>query len=128
MADWIVVVDDDIINLKVARDMLHESGLKVSAAKSGKDFLRFMNNNRPDLVLLDIRMPEMDGFEVYERLRAFEQEADIPHIPVIFLTAMDDASVKARCLEMGAADFVRKPFQRDDLLQRIEHVISESRK
>lgn len=71
MSGWIVIVDDDIINLKTARDILREKDMKVSTAKSGKDFLKFMESKRPDLVLLDIRMPDMDGFEVYDKLREF---------------------------------------------------------
>ena len=123
MSNWIVIVDDDVMNLKLARGILHESGLKVSVAKSGKDFLRFMENNRPDLVLLDIRMPEMDGFEVYERLRNMEKEAGIPEIPVIFLTAMEESDVKEKCMEMGAVDFIRKPLQTNLLFESIKRVI-----
>lgn len=123
MAVWIVVVDDDIVNLRTARDILLERGMKVSTARSGKDFLRFMESKRPDLVLLDIRMPEMDGFEVYQRLREFEKQEGIPNTPVIFLTSEEDGSIENMCLEMGAADYIRKSFHKDVLLKRIENVL-----
>lgn len=123
MSGWIVIVDDDIINLKTARDILREKDMKVSTAKSGKDFLKFMESKRPDLVLLDIRMPDMDGFEVYDKLRELEAFNGEPSIPVIFLTAEEDGSIENKCLGMGAADFVRKPFHRDVLLRRIENVM-----
>ena len=123
MSHWVVVVDDDVINLRIARNLLKEEDMKVGTAKSGKDFLHFMEKNQPDLVLLDIRMPEMDGFEVYEKLREFEQAEGRPTTPVIFLTAEEDGSVETRCLALGAADFVHKPFHKEVLLQRVKKIL-----
>ena len=125
MSYWVVVVDDDIINLKVARSILSKVDMKVGTAKSGKDFLRFMQKNHPDLVLLDIRMPDMDGFEVYDKLREYEKQEGLAPVPVIFLTAEEDGDIEMKCLELGAADFVRKPFHDDVLIHRINRTLNQ---
>ena len=69
---WIMVVDDDPMNLQNAGDILREAGMRVSTARSGKDLLGFMERHTPDLILLDIMMPELNGFETYKKLREFE--------------------------------------------------------
>ena len=73
MADWIVVVDDDMSNLKMAGHILSQNNMRVSALKSGKALLDWIKDNSPDLILLDIHMPEMDGFETLKQLRAQQQ-------------------------------------------------------
>lgn len=128
MGYWIVVVDDDVTNLKMARSLLNDHDMRVSVVRSGKDFLIFMQNNEPDLVLLDIMMPEMDGFEVYERLRKYEEETGRTKTPVIFLTADNDSESEKRGFELGASDFIRKPFNKDVLLHRIENIVSSREK
>ena len=83
MADWVIVVDDDLTNLKMAGHILSKSGFRVSAVKSGQAMLDYIaTNGSPDLILLDINMPGMDGFETLKRLR--EQEAGKNETPVIF--------------------------------------------
>ena len=123
MSYWIAVVDDDITNLKIARELLMQNDIKVSVAKSGRIFLNFIKNNSPDLVLLDIRMPEMDGFEVLKRLREYEEEEGLRKIPVIFLTADETEAVESEGLALGAADFIRKPFNKDVLMRRITNIL-----
>ena len=107
MNDWILVVDDDAANLRMASHILTAEGMRVSCLKSGEDALRFLQENRPDLILLDIHMPEMDGFETIAAVRSNEKTADIP---VIFLTADDDSETETQGLKAGAMDFIKKPF------------------
>lgn len=124
MNDWILVVDDDTSNLKMASYILGRAQMRVSCLKSGKDAVQFLEENRPDLVLLDIHMPEMDGFETMLAIRENEAVADIP---VIFLTADDDSNTEKRGLEVGAVDFIKKPFVPEVLLLRVRHTIDLSR-
>lgn len=123
----IVVVDDDTASLKLIRSTLSDQEMKVSALKSGRDLLGFVLKHDPDLILLDVLMPGMDGFETYRQLRSLEKENGKPPVPVIFLTGEADANVEKRGLKAGAADFLRKPANKDVLLQRIHNTISNSR-
>ena len=122
MADWIIVVDDDISNLKMAGHILSKNNMRVSALKSGQALLDFIRDNEsPDLILLDLRMPGMDGFETLEKLR--EQEKGKEEVPVIFLTADDNEESETKGLSLGAMDFIRKPFVPDVLIIRVKHTI-----
>lgn len=115
----ILIVDDNKTNLASAKSVLSEY-YKVAAATSGAQALKFLENNSCDLILLDINMPEMDGFEVMEKIRANEQRKDIP---IIFLTADNDANTESRCLESGAVDFIAKPFVPVVMLSRISRTL-----
>ena len=122
MADWVVVVDDDIMNLKMVGHILSKNNMRVTALKSGQALLDYIKENEtPDLILLDINMPEMDGFETLKKLR--EQEAGQEEIPVIFLTANDDENSETRGLSLGAMDFIKKPFVPEVLTLRVRHII-----
>ena len=122
MADWVVVVDDDIMNLKMAGRILSTNNMRVTALKSGQALLDYIKENEtPDLILLDINMPGMDGFETLKKLR--EQEAGQEEIPVIFLTANDDENSETRGLSLGAMDFIKKPFVPEVLTLRVRHII-----
>ena len=120
MADWITVVDDDTANLKIAGHILSELGMRISALKSGEMLLEFLKNNAPALILLDIHMPGMDGFETIRKLRALDAGA---HVPVIFLTASGDENSVVEGLDMGADDYIAKPFRPRELLSRIKSVL-----
>ncbi|MCR5537390.1 MAG: diguanylate cyclase [Succinivibrio sp.] len=124
---WIVVVDDEMVSLANAKTILTEEGMRVSRLRSGKDLLKFMARNTPDLILLDIMMPEMDGFETYQALRRFEEEAGRERTPVIFLTGAEDTEVEHRGLEIGASDFIHKPFNKDILIRRIYNIIMNAK-
>ena len=124
MNRWVAVVDDDAIGLTSAKNMLGEENMKVSCLRSGSDLLKFIRKNVPDLILLDILMPDMDGFETYHALRETEDQMGRPHIPVIFLTGEDDSAVERRGLEIGASDFIRKPLNKDVMVRRIENTIT----
>ena len=122
MADWVVVVDDDIMNLKMAGRILSTNNMRVTALKSGQALLDYIKENEtPDLILLDINMPGMDGFETLKKLR--EQEAGQEEIPVIFLTANEDENSETKGLSLGAMDFIKKPFVPEVLTLRVRHII-----
>ena len=120
MSDWILVVDDDTSNLKMASRILSGEKWRVSCLKSGEDAIKFLHENRPDIILLDIHMPGMDGFETIAAIRQNQVTADIP---VIFLTADDDSDTEKKGLEAGAMDFIKKPFVPEILLLRVRHTI-----
>ena len=119
MKNVILVVDDDKTNLTLAQKLLG-SQYRIAAATSGQLALKYLEKHRPDLILLDINMPGMDGFEVMEKLRA---NITTETIPVIFLTADNLAETEIKCFEMGALDFVTKPFVPDILLSRVSKTI-----
>ena len=88
MSSWIIVVDDDVTNLKMAGQILSKNNMRVTAVKSGQSLLDYVRQKgAPDLILLDIKMPEMDGFETYRRFRELEKELGIGETPVVMLTA-----------------------------------------
>ena len=123
MKCWIVVVDDEALSLTNAKTLLNEQDMRVSCLRSGQDLLKFMAKNEPDLILLDILMPEMDGFETYHALRQMEEETGRKKTPVIFLTGSDDSETERRGLKIGASDFIRKPFNREILIRRIYNTV-----
>lgn len=120
MDSWILVVDDDTSNLRMANHVLSEEKIRVSCLKSGEDAINFLQENKPDLILLDIHMPGMDGFTTMAAIRENKDTADIP---VIFLTADDDGDAETRGLKAGAIDFIKKPFVPEVLLLRVKHMI-----
>ena len=117
---WVTIVDDDEMNLKLAERILTKSNVAVSKIHSGEELLNFLKENHPDLILLDINMPGMDGFETMKRLRA--EETDIADIPVIFLTSENDTNTEKRALALGAKDFIRKPFIPEILTLRVTQI------
>ena len=119
--DWVVVVDDDVTNLKMAGHILSKQQMRVTALKSGRALLDYVRSHKPDLILLDVRMPEMDGFETLELLK--QQMAPGQEIPVIFLTSVDNAEYEMKGLELGAMDFIKKPFVPGVLISRVKHII-----
>ena len=120
MSDWILVIDDDTSNLKMASRILCTEKMRVSCLKSGEDAIKFLQDNRPDLILLDVHMPGMNGFDTIAAIRETKVTADIP---VIFLTADDDSNTEKKGLEAGAMDFIKKPFVPEVLLLRVRHTI-----
>ena len=124
MADWVVVVDDDVTNLNMAGRILSKANMRVTALKSGRALLDYIEDKKPDLILLDIMMPDMDGFETLKELRDREKKAGIEDvIPVIFLTADDNEESEKKGLSLGAMDFIKKPFVPDVLTLRVRHSI-----
>lgn len=111
----ILVVDDDKENLKSLKMFLSRE-YKVAAVCTGEDALEYLSMNAPDMVLLDIVMPDMDGFEVLEHMR---DDGIAPEVPVIFITADNDTSMEVKGLNMGAVDYIVKPFEPEVVMSRI---------
>jgi len=112
----VLVVDDNLASLKQISAQLSEY-YEVSLAKSGNLALQICARERPDLILLDVEMPEMDGYDTIARLK---EDPELQHIPVIFITGNHDTATEVRCLESGAMDFITKPANVDILRHRIE--------
>ena len=119
MKGIILVVDDDSANLMLAQKILGGES-RIAAANSGPAALKYLGKNRPDVILLDINMPEMDGFETMEQLKIMK---DINTIPVIFLTADKSTETETKCFQVGAFDFVGKPFVPDILKSRVKRAL-----
>ena len=120
-----MVVDDDMANLQMAGTILSKNNMRVTALKSGQALLNYITEHgAPDLILLDIMMPEMDGFETLKNLRKLEKSKGLSETPVIFLTADEKTGTESKGFEVGVSDFIRKPFNPEVLLRRIDNVIS----
>ena len=116
----ILMVDDVATNLICAAEVLREE-YEVSTAKSGRQALLMLNEMTPDLIMLDINMPQMNGYEVFDKL---QENPEWAKIPVIFLTAESDMTKEVKGLSMGAMDFIRKPFDPQVMKTRIDKVLS----
>jgi DNA-binding NtrC family response regulator len=112
----ILLVDDNPTNLQVLYQTLEGQGYRLRAARSGRDAISIAQRTVPDLILLDVMMPDMDGFETCARLKADARTRDAA---VIFLSALTEPREKVRGLELGAVDFVNKPFQSEEVLARV---------
>ncbi len=115
----ILIVDDNKLNLVAAKNVLNDI-YTVTAVTKGEQVFAFLEKQSCDLILLDINMPGMDGFEVFEELKKHETGKDIP---VIFLTADNDAATESRCFNSGAIDFIAKPFVPEVMRSRISRVL-----
>jgi signal transduction histidine kinase len=113
----ILVVDDTAENLRLLSSMLGDKGFEVRPVTSGRNALQAAERAAPDLVLLDITMPEMDGIEVCRRLK---ENATLRDVPVIFLTALTDVADKLKAFGVGGVDYISKPFQIDEVLARVK--------
>ncbi len=114
----ILLVDDQPKNLRLLSDLLEEQGYEVQQAISGVVALRAVSANKPDLILLDIYMPEMDGYSVCQQLKA---DPASQNIPVIFVSALDEAWDKVKAFSVGGSDYITKPFKVVEVLARIEN-------
>lgn len=114
--DLILIVDDNPTNIKVLFSFLKESGFKVLVAKDGESTLEKLKEITPDLILLDVMMPGIDGFETCRRIK---ESPETQEIPVIFMTALSDTVDKVKGLKIGAVDYITKPFQQDEVLARM---------
>ena len=113
----VLIVDDTIDTLRLLSDLLGERGYDVRAVTNGRQALQAVERDPPDLILLDIGLPEVDGYEVCRHLRASERTQDVP---VIFITALSDTADKVRAFEAGGVDYVTKPFQVEEVLARVK--------
>jgi putative nucleotidyltransferase with HDIG domain len=117
----IVIVDDNPNNLRVLSHMLQQHGYHVRAAMDGELALRSIATNPPDLILLDIRMPGIDGYEVCRRLKS---QAELSEIPVIFISALQEIGDKVAAFQAGGVDYITKPFQLEEVVVRVNTHLS----
>jgi CheY-like chemotaxis protein len=118
-----LVVDDDRLLLRLVELNLGKIGIRVLLAESGKEALRLAQEERPDVILLDIMMPIMDGYEVMYRLKSSSETRDIP---VIMLTAKSNPHDRQRFQEMGAVGYITKPFRLDELRSAVKQAIEDN--
>lgn len=114
---FILIVDDSLANLQVLGTMLKDNGFNVVAAKNGFEALDFVKKKQPDLILLDIMMPEMDGFETCMKLK---QKDATKNIPIIFITALAKTADKLKAFEVGGVDYIFRPFVEEEVLARVD--------
>jgi two-component system sensor histidine kinase/response regulator len=114
--ETILVVDDNSINLRVLANCLSKVGYRVLAAEDGETAIQTARQAKPELILLDVMMPGLDGFETCERLKA---DTDTQKIPVLFLTARSEMGDKLRGFEVGGADYITKPYREAEILARV---------
>ncbi|MDE6662964.1 MAG: response regulator [Lachnospiraceae bacterium] len=119
----IFAVDDDLMNLRIIERML-EGQFSVTSFDAGNKLLEALKNELPDIILLDVRMPEMDGFEVLRRLKSNERYKEVP---VIFLTADEERDTEVEGFKAGVLDFIRKPFVLEIMIQRVKRIIQMDR-
>ena len=125
---WVIVVDDDPLSLESTRRILGTKNMRVSCLRSGNKLLKFIEKNSPDIILLDIMMPEMGGFDTYKALRKYEKQNGRAETPVIFLTGEKDNDTENQGLKLGAADYICKPFDREVLIRRIENTVLRNKR
>ncbi|MEH2266194.1 sensor histidine kinase [Nostoc sp.] len=112
----VLIVDDTPTNLEVVSETLSDAGFDIAIATSGDRALQQVERRLPDLILLDVMMPGIDGFETCRRLKANDRTC---HIPIIFMTALSDSDSKVKALELGAVDYIVKPFYEKEVLARV---------
>ena len=112
----ILIVDDLVANLNLLKDILNGHGFKVRPATSGRLALEAARHTPPDLVLLDVNMPEMNGYEV---CKAFKSDPNLAEIPILFISALGETRDKIRAFNEGGQDYITKPFQVEEVLARV---------
>jgi len=118
----VLIVDDNLQNLELLEAYLEIPGIETVRATSGQEALLLVEREKPDLMLLDIMMPRMSGFEVCKKLKGNPATADLP---VIMVTALTEVSDVERSVEVGADDFVSKPVNRQDLVERVTRLLKD---
>lgn len=121
----VLIVDDSRTQLFGMEKMLQSVGINTLTAENGKQGILTARHKQPDLVLMDIVMPEINGFQA---TRYLTRQADTGHIPIIIISGSDQESDKAWGLKLGAKDFMRKPVDKELLLQKIDHLVSKKPK
>jgi class 3 adenylate cyclase/CheY-like chemotaxis protein len=123
-AAWILVVDDDAVNRRLLTGLLGEDGHRVDTASDGRQALERLHGDPFDLALLDVVMPELDGYEVLAHMK---EDESLRHVPVLMITAIDDISSAVRCIELGADDYLVKPVDPVVLRARIKASLTRKR-
>jgi two-component system response regulator BaeR len=117
----ILIVDDTLKNIQLLGTILKKEGYQLNVANNGIRALEMVDKLPPDLILLDIMMPELDGYETCKRLKA---SADTKHIPIIFLTAKSETEDVVKGFDIGAVDFITKPFSPKELIARVKNLLN----
>ena len=129
MSEWVIIVDDNISDLKQTGHVLSENGMRVTVLNSGQALLNHLaQENCPDLLLVNINMPDMDGFEILRRMQKLEKENGLKEIPVVFLSADDSKETERKGLANGAVDYIRKPYEPEILVRRIKNILNNSKR
>jgi DNA-binding response OmpR family regulator len=118
----VLVIDDDDANRKVLEILLRRENIRAILAQDGKTGLELARSEQPDLIILDVFMPEEDGFEILEQLK---QEILTTKIPVIIFTILEREQSRKKAMNMGACDYITKPFDMKDIVVRIRELINE---
>src|SRR6478672_1706282 len=113
----ILLIDDMPENLKLLTESLSKVGYRVRSAISGSRGLKTAKSNHPDLIILDIKMPEMDGYEVCQ---AFKADPDLCDLPILFVSALDETFDKLKAFQVGGVDYITKPIQIEEVVARVE--------
>ncbi len=113
----ILIIDDSAINIRVVSNIIQPLGCNIFAAKSGSQALSLLNSFKPSLIILDIKMPEMDGFECCKRIKSISGHTDIP---IIFLSGSHDEADQLQAVDLGASAYLTKPFCADELLSAVK--------
>ena len=119
----VMLVDDDATNRTLVSEILDLCGYESIQAGSGAEALTILTDQAVDVILLDIMMPDMDGWEFCKQLK---QSINLSHIPIIMLTALVDEESRQKSFDVGADDFISKPFKMDDLVSRIEQQVKKT--
>jgi len=121
----ILLVDDDEIHLLFTELLLNDE-YEIFTVKSGKEALEFLDKKHivPDVIMLDVMMPEMDGWEVFNKIKEI---AALKSTPIMFFSSMEDENIRKKALEVGASDYVTKPCEQSDLLNRIKHTLEKAK-
>jgi PleD family two-component response regulator len=117
----LLLVDDTPNNLRLLSAMLTEQGYEVRRVVNGQMALKTAQANPPDLILLDIKMPDMNGYEVCQRLKA---DAETRDVPVIFISALDEVLDKVKAFAVGGVDYITKPFSEEEVFARVENILT----
>ena len=113
----ILVVDDDPVINKLISDILQEEGWEIYSARDGEEAIRMVHENSPDLIILDLMMPKINGLEVCRHV------TDLFQIPIIMISGQYDTDTKVKCLNIGAEDYITKPFSVEELIHRVKTVL-----
>ncbi|MCQ2250485.1 MAG: response regulator [Bacteroidales bacterium] len=119
-----MLVDDNPVNVELLGEILARPDTQVLTAYNAFPALDIARAERPNLIVLDVAMPAIDGFELFKMLRNSSETADIP---VIFVTSLNDLDAQERAMEMGAADYITKPFSSEYVVGRVEQILSGGR-
>ena len=122
----VLIVDDDVVNRAVAKRVLEQMGCQTEEAANGKTAIRKFNNNKFQLIIMDLQMPKMDGFEASRKIRRLEDEQELDPTPILALSASVLGEVEDQCHQAGMDDYIGKPFKKDVLIGRINELVKNS--